>query len=51
MISREDKTDRYKKSQEIFDTVAEKYGKDNITVTGHSLSGGIALHIAEENDV
>jgi putative lipase involved disintegration of autophagic bodies len=47
LVSREENTDRYKKSQEIFDRVAEKYGKDNIAVTGHSLGGGVALHIAE----
>ena len=46
MISNEENTDRFKKSQEIFDRVVEKYGKNNVAVTGHSLSGGIALHIA-----
>jgi hypothetical protein len=49
MISKEEKTDRFKKSQEIFDRVSDKYGKKNIIVTGHSLGGGIALHIAEKN--
>ena len=49
LISNEENTDRFKKSQEIFDRVSDKYGEKNIILTGHSLGGGIAIHVAGKN--
>ena len=38
-------TDRYKRSEKLFDSVSSKYGS-NITSVGHSLGGNISEHIA-----
>ncbi len=40
-------TDRYKRSEKLYDDVASKYGK-NITATGHCLGGNISEHIARK---
>lgn len=40
-------TDRYKRSEKLYDDVASKYGS-NITATGHSLGGNISEHIARK---
>ncbi len=44
----EKKTKRYKNAENKFIKTVEKFGKDNITVSGHSLGGGQALHVAEK---
>lgn len=38
-------TDRFKRSEKLYDNVSSKYGK-NITSVGHSLGGNISEHIA-----
>jgi len=40
-------TNRYKRSEELYDNVNKKYGK-NITSVGHSLGGNISEHIARK---
>lgn len=49
-LGREKHTERYKRSEEVFEKTKDKYG-NNITTTGHSLGGGISLHISEKYDV
>jgi len=46
-LGREKNTQRYKRSEEVFEKTRDKYG-NNITTTGHSLGGGISLHISEK---
>jgi hypothetical protein len=50
-VGNEQNTERYKKSDDVFKSVSEKYGKENVAVTGHSLGGGISTYIAEKYDV
>ena len=40
-------TDRYKRSEALYDNVSKKYGK-GITSVGHSLGGNISEHIARK---
>ena len=49
-LGREKNTERYKRSEEVFEKTKNKYG-NNIIVTGHSLGGGISSHIGEKYDV
>lgn len=50
LMGREKNTERYKQSEDVFEKTKDKYGGD-ITTTGHSLGGGISLHISEKYDV
>lgn len=46
----ESETDRFKRADELYQQVVDKYGSENITITGHSLGGSIAMHVGEKND-
>ena len=48
---RENTTDRYRAAERTYDATVEKYGRGNLTLTGHSLGGGLALHVAELHDL
>lgn len=48
-MGREKNTERYKRSEEVYEKTRQKY-EGPITVTGHSLGGGLSLHIAEKYD-
>ena len=50
-LGREKHSERYKNSEKVYTDVSQKYRQDGITVVGHSLGGGIALHIGEKYDV
>jgi hypothetical protein len=50
-MGREKNTQRFKESEEVFEKTRDKYGKSTIRTTGHSLGGGIALHIGEKVDI
>ncbi|MEW9674866.1 hypothetical protein ABRT01_01530 [Lentibacillus sp. L22] len=41
---------QFTKATPIVDEYVEKYGKDNITFTGHSLGGGLAEYFAVKHD-
>lgn len=47
----ENHTSRFKKAEKLYKQAAAKYGKENITITGHSLGGNIAATVAERHDV
>jgi len=47
----ESHTSRFKKAEKLYQQAAAKYGKENITITGHSLGGEIAMTVAERHDV
>lgn len=49
-MGRERHTARYKRSEAVFEKARDKYD-GSMAVTGHSLGGGISLHIAEKYDV
>ncbi len=49
-MGREKHTARYKRSEAVFEKARDKYN-GSMAVTGHSLGGGISLHIAEKYDV
>jgi predicted esterase YcpF (UPF0227 family) len=49
-MGRERHTARYKRSEAVFEKARDKYD-GSMSVTGHSLGGGISLHIAEKYDV
>ena len=49
-MGREKHTARYKRSEAVFEKARDKYD-GSMAVTGHSLGGGISLHIAEKYDV
>ena len=51
LTSQELKSKRLKDSERVFEATAEKYGKDNVIVTGHSLGGNLSLHTAEKYGV
>jgi len=42
------KSSRFKKSRQATQRAIEKYGLDNVSVTGHSLGGSIALEMSNE---
>lgn len=45
-------TDRFKRAEELYNKVIEKYGKDsNIKSVGHSLGAEIAMSVGEEHDI
>lgn len=50
-FSRENKTFRFKKDLEKFKRIVDYYKPRKITVIGHSLGGGIALYMNENNKV
>lgn len=50
LMSREKNTERYKRSEAVFEKTQVKYMGSEITTTGHSLGGGVSLHIAEKYD-
>ena len=50
LMSREKETERYKRSESVFEKTQVKYMGSEITTTGHSLGGGVSLHIAEKYD-
>ena len=49
-MGRERHTARYKRSEAVFEKARDKYD-GSMAVTGHSLGGGISIHIAEKYDV
>lgn len=49
-MGRERHTARYKRSEAVFEKARDKYD-GSMAVTGHSLGGGISMHIAEKYDV
>jgi len=49
-MGREKHTARYKRSEAVFEKARDKYD-GSIAVSGHSLGGGISLHVAEKYDV
>jgi hypothetical protein len=51
LMSREKNTERYKRSEDVFEKTQVKYMESEITTTGHSLGGGVSLHISEKYDV
>ena len=44
-------TTRVQEAQVQFDNVASKYGKNNLTVSGHSQGGHVSYEMAVRNDV
>lgn len=42
---------RYKKEKKIVDDAIQKYGKENVELTGHSLGGSIAKQISRDTGV
>jgi hypothetical protein len=49
LMGREKNTQRYERSEAVYENTRDKYD-GTITTTGHSLGGGISLHIAERYD-
>lgn len=47
----ESRMSRFQEADKLYQQVVQKYGKENVTLTGHSLGGTIALYVAEKNDV
>ena len=45
------KSNRYKESNMLADRVISKYGKENTSLTGHSLSGDIASNVSKNKDL
>ena len=45
------KSKRYKESNELAEKVIAKYGKSNVSLTGHSLSGDIASNVSRNKDL
>ena len=45
-VGREASTRRYRDSDELFQKTRDKYPGTKIVTTGHSLGGGISLHVA-----
>ena len=43
-------TKRFKHAQKVYDRVVSKYGKDNLILAGHSLSGAIVEEIGDDSD-
>ena len=43
-------TKRFKHAQKVYDRVVNKYGKDNLILAGHSLSGAIVEKIGDDKD-
>ena len=43
-------TKRFKHAQKVYDRVVSKYGKDNLILAGHSLSGAIVEKIGNDKD-
>ena len=50
LMGREKNTERYKRSEAVYEKTREKYD-GSITTTGHSLGGGLSIHVAEKYDV
>lgn len=42
---------RFSNAEEITKTLIKQYGKENLTVTGHSLGGSQAMHVSKTFDV
>jgi hypothetical protein len=51
LSSQELRSNRLRDSERVFEATAEKYGKENLVTTGHSLGGHLSLHTAERYDV
>ena len=51
LMGREKHTQRYQNSEAVYEKTRDKYRSSVITTTGHSLGGGISLHIAEKYDI
>lgn len=47
----ENKTKRFRDSQNLLDSVIKKYGRENLVLTGHSLGGSIASTLGRKNDI
>lgn len=45
------KTKRYKDANALTDKVIAKYGKPNVSLTGHSLAGDIASNVSKNKDL
>jgi predicted esterase YcpF (UPF0227 family) len=50
-VGKEHETKRFKDAEKLFHRTATKYGRENISLTGHSLGGGQALHVGELHDI
>lgn len=50
-INVESLTNRFKKSLEVTDRAIDKYGKENLFLTGHSLGGSQALHVHRKTGI
>ena len=50
LMGRERNTARFKRSEAVYEKTRDKYD-GVITTTGHSLGGGISLHVAEKYDI
>jgi predicted esterase YcpF (UPF0227 family) len=51
LTSQELKSNRFKESQKVFEATAEKYGRENIVTTGHSLGGSLSINIAQLQNI
>lgn len=49
LMGREKNTERYKRSEAVYENTRNKYD-GTITTTGHSLGAGVSLHISEKYD-
>ena len=50
-IGAESKTKRFKEADKVAKAAIAKYGKEHVTLTGHSLGGTQALYVAARNDL
>jgi hypothetical protein len=51
LFNTEDKSARFAESDAFFKAVVSKYGKDNLTLSAHSMGAEIAIHLSREYDV
>ena len=51
LIGQEAKTERLLEAERTFQKTVNKYGKESLNLTGHSLGGNQALHIGEKFDI
>jgi len=51
LIGQEAKTTRFLEAEKTFQKTVNKYGKESINLTGHSLGSGQALYIGEKFDI
>lgn len=44
-------SDRYKRSEDVYNKAKQKYNKDTVKLVGHSMGGGLASSIGSNNDL